>query len=104
MCSSTSSQSVISSGRLHRSSSERAATRDSGFSSNGLSYSQQVRLMRLQEGQSGGQQAPLAGPGAELIRIQSGEVKEPPRAPFVGQRRGERGEGKRFGVSGASFV
>lgn len=56
--------------------------------------------MRLQKGQEGSQQAPLAGPVAELIRIQSSYVKEPPRAPFVGQCRCQRGKGQRFGIAG----
>jgi two-component system, cell cycle response regulator DivK len=54
--------------------------------------------MGLEKGQSGGQQAALAGAGAQLICIQSGEVEEPPRAPFVGEGRRQRGQGKRFGV------
>ncbi len=54
--------------------------------------------MRFQKGQRGRQQPPLAGPGAKLNRIQSGEVKEPLGAPFVGERRRERLKGKRLRV------
>ncbi len=60
--------------------------------------------MRFEEGQRGRQQASFAGPGAKLVRIQPGKVKEPLCAPFVGERRGERGKCQRLGVARLSFV
>jgi len=48
--------------------------------------------MRFQKGERGCEQAPLAGAGAEFGRIQSGEIEEPLRAPFVGQGRRQRGK------------
>ena len=59
-----------------------------------------VRFMRFKKGQESGKQAPLAEPGAKLVRIQSGEVEEPPGAPFVGQGRCQRGKCQRFGIAG----
>ena len=54
--------------------------------------------MGFEEGQGGRQQAPFAGPGAKLVRIQSGEVEEPLRAPCVGERRRERCKRQRLRV------
>ena len=61
---------------------------------------QQVRFMRFEECQGCGKQASLSGTAAELIRGQTGEVKEPQRAPFVGQGCGQCGKGDRFGIAG----
>ena len=56
--------------------------------------------MGFEKGQKGRQQVPLAGPGAKLVRIQSRKLEEPPRAPFVSQRRGQRSKCQRFRVDG----
>jgi len=56
--------------------------------------------MSFEKGQKGRQQVPLAGPGAKLVRIQSRKLEEPPRAPFVGQRRGQCRKRERLGIAG----
>ncbi len=54
--------------------------------------------MRLEEADAGGEQGAFADPGPNPIRGQAGQRQEPFRPPIVGQRRGERGKGERFGV------
>ena len=54
--------------------------------------------MRLEEAQSGGEQRRVAGPAPKLVCPNSGQVEEPPRAPFVAERRRKRGEGESHGV------
>ena len=54
--------------------------------------------MAFEEVEHGGEQARLAERLAKPIGGQSGEAKEPLGAPFVGQRRGERGKRQRLGV------
>lgn len=56
--------------------------------------------MGLEEAEQGGQQVALASPGAKFIGFQSGEFKEPLRAAFVGQGRGQCGQGQCFGIAG----
>ena len=58
----------------------------------------EVRFMRFEKGEDGREKAPFADPGAKLICIQPGEVKEPLGAPFVVERRGKRLKCKRFRV------
>jgi hypothetical protein len=54
--------------------------------------------MGFEEGECGREKASFTGPHTKLLDIQSGEVKEPPGAPFVGEGCGERGKGQRFRV------
>jgi hypothetical protein len=65
-----------------------------------LSNIYQIRLMGFEKGKQGRQQAALAGPGAEFIGTQAGEVKEPPGAAFVGQGRGQCGQRQCLGIAG----
>ena len=53
----------------------------------------QVRLVRLEKPQKRREQRRLSRPRPQLIRPDSGQVKEPPRPPFVGNRGCERKKG-----------
>ena len=44
--------------------------------------------MRFQEPDQGYQQSRIACTGAKLVCLDSGQVEEPPSAPFVGKRGG----------------
>ena len=87
-------------GRFIASSSSRAATSCAGLDADRLGDRDQVGLMAFEEGERRAEQAAVAGKRAvaKLVDVQPGEVKEPLRAPFVCQRRGERGERQRLGV------
>jgi hypothetical protein len=56
--------------------------------------------MSLEERQCCGEKVSLSGTAAQLFRGQSGEIKEPHGATFVGQGCGQCGEGERFGIAG----
>jgi hypothetical protein len=56
----------------------------------------EIRLIGFEEPDQRRQKHPARRPAPKLIRPDSGQVKEPPRAPFVGKCRGERE--KRNGV------
>ena len=55
-----------------------------------LRNGEEVGLVRFKEADECAEQGRLADPIAEVICPDSGQVQEPPRAPFVGQRRSKR--------------
>ena len=58
----------------------------------------QVRLMRFEEPQQRGEKRRIVEPAPKLVRPDSGQVEEPLRAAFVGERRRERGKGESIGI------
>jgi len=54
--------------------------------------------VRFKEGYERGEQARLICPAAKLACPDSGQVEEPLRAAFVGERRRERGKGESIGI------
>jgi two-component system, cell cycle response regulator DivK len=54
--------------------------------------------MRFQEAQKRGEQPAIAGALAQVVRPDPGQVQEPARAPFVGQRGGKGLQRQRFGL------
>ena len=54
--------------------------------------------MRLEKADDGAEQCRLAHPMPKVICPDSGQVQEPPGAPFVSQRRRKGREGEGMGV------
>ena len=54
--------------------------------------------MRLEEHDDAREQRRLGRPAPELSCLDSGQVKEPPRAPFVRKRGRKRGKSESIGV------
>ena len=65
-----------------------------------MSDSYKVRLMGFEEGKKRREQSSIACPGPKVAGIQAGKLKEPLRAPFVGERRCESRQRQRFGIAG----
>ena len=51
---------------------------------------QEIRLVRFEEPDQRSEKHRITGSGTKLICPDSGQVKEPPRTPFVGNGSGER--------------
>ena len=69
-----------------------------GLAANLLRDGNQVRLVRFEEAKQRGEQFRVAGPGAQLIGPNSGQVEEPLRPTLVTERCRERGEGERHRI------
>ena len=88
----------------HASSLRRASTSSRRGDVQRLRRGDQVRLMRLEEGEDRGEQAGLADPLAQRRRIEAGQGEQPLRARLVAQRPAERGQRQSLGIGRVCVV
>ena len=91
MCSSTSSQSVISSGLMRHPPARGArATSASGLTPSSSAQASRSGSCALEEAERRRQHRRLADPRAQVVGVEPGDVEQPLRAVRLGQRPGER--------------